>query len=694
MLETRRAAEILGPNGPFVSAFDRFELRPGQQQMAAGVAEALEQGHVALIEAGTGTGKSLAYLVPAALFAIHHSQRVVISTNTINLQEQLLQKDIPMVQQTLLPHLRARLVKGWSNYLCLMRLQAAVQEEALEPGAEDSLAQICEWASKTVEGSLSELGRKSALWTEVCAESDGCLRNDCPFFSRCFLFRARAELEEAHLLVVNHHLLFADVAVRRVVGWDTERSVLPSYSHAIVDEAHHMEEVATDFLSASLSEYALSRFLGRLYRRGQRSSRGVLSQIVGYASQWLLEDRQPARAERILSRIEHTIQPMMGKAAATVQGCFEAARLWLGNQATRRIRDKAEWHTQVGSSLLALEESLKGLSTNLGKLSSDVGPVVADEPGVRMELEALVQRGLALAELARKLALAEGDDEVFWVEQQGRRGRVRMVATSLDVAPAIEEWITNLSAIVCTSATLTIGQSFTYMRSRLGLTGVDCTELVIPSPFNYREQVLVSVPRSIPDPNDPKYPETLACAVAQIVKASGGRALVLFTSYSMLRYVAQALQPVSDQEGWPLLVQGEQSRAHILNAFRDSASVLLGTDSFWEGVDVPGEALSCLVLTRLPFRVPDDPVVEARLELLRRRGQDPFYSYSLPDAVLKFKQGFGRLIRTRHDRGVVVICDQRILARSYGRGFLASLPECASHQGSVEEVVFAIREWL
>ncbi|MGI6082960.1 MAG: ATP-dependent DNA helicase, partial [Limnochordia bacterium] len=279
-LETRQVAEILGPTGPFVAAFDRFESRPGQQQMTAGVAEALTEGKVALIEAGTGTGKSLAYLVPAALFALQHSQRVVISTNTINLQEQLLQKDIPMIQKTFLPHLRARLVKGWGNYLCLLRLHNALQDEAIdEPETRDELIRISEWADRTQEGSLSDLKRQPVIWADICAESDNCLRNDCPYFDRCFLFRDRAKLEEAHLLVVNHYLLFADMAIRRVVGWDTERSVLPAYDYAIIDEAHHLEKVATDLLGDALSQYSLSRFLGRLYRRRQRASSGVLAKV-------------------------------------------------------------------------------------------------------------------------------------------------------------------------------------------------------------------------------------------------------------------------------------------------------------------------------------------------------------------------------------------------------------------------------
>ncbi len=631
--------------------------------------------------------------MPAALFALQHSQRVVISTNTINLQEQLLQKDIPMIQKTFLPHLRARLVKGWGNYLCLLRLHNALQDEAIdEPETRDELIRISEWADRTQEGSLSDLKRQPVIWADICAESDNCLRNDCPYFDRCFLFRDRAKLEEAHLLVVNHYLLFADMAIRRVVGWDTERSVLPAYDYAIIDEAHHLEKVATDLLGDALSQYSLSRFLGRLYRRRQRASSGVLAKVVNLTSQWLLEDRQPNRAEQVLSLIEHNVYPLLAQFEEAVQSCFDAAQLWLGDRSTRRISGEGDWHTQVGKRLFALEGLLTELNKHLRRLISDVAPVLEDEPGVRTELEALAQRGAVLAQLADRLAHAQGDGEVFWVERQ--RARVRVLAASLDVAPAMEEWMNHLSAAVLTSATLTIDRSFDYMRSRLGLSEVECKEHIIPSPFNYKDQVLIAVPKDIPDPNDPRYPQALSAACARFVEASGGRALLLFTSYAMLRYVARALEPVSEREGWPLLVQGEQNRSFMLNAFRDRPSVLLGTDSFWEGVDVPGKALSCLIIAKLPFFVPDEPIVEARLELLRQRGYDPFYNYSLPDAILKFKQGFGRLIRTGSDRGVVVICDRRIVTRNYGQVFWASLPECGSYQGTVEEVASAIREWL
>ncbi|MGI6082004.1 MAG: ATP-dependent DNA helicase, partial [Limnochordia bacterium] len=462
--------------------------------------------------------------------------------------------------------------------------------------------------------------------------------------------------------------------------------------YAIIDEAHHLEKVATDLLGDALSQYSLSRFLGRLYRRRQRASSGVLAKVVNLTSQWLLEDRQPNRAEQVLSLIEHNVYPLLAQFEEAVQSCFDAAQLWLGDRSTRRISGEGDWHTQVGKRLFALEGLLTELNKHLRRLISDVAPVLEDEPGVRTELEALAQRGAVLAQLADRLAHAQGDGEVFWVERQ--RARVRVLAASLDVAPAMEEWMNHLSAAVLTSATLTIDRSFDYMRSRLGLSEVECKEHIIPSPFNYKDQVLIAVPKDIPDPNDPRYPQALSAACARFVEASGGRALLLFTSYAMLRYVARALEPVSEREGWPLLVQGEQNRSFMLNAFRDRPSVLLGTDSFWEGVDVPGKALSCLIIAKLPFFVPDEPIVEARLELLRQRGYDPFYNYSLPDAILKFKQGFGRLIRTGSDRGVVVICDRRIVTRNYGQVFWASLPECGSYQGTVEEVASAIREWL
>lgn len=699
--ELKSAAEILGPDGPFASVFASFEWRHGQQEMTTAVAHTLEKGGVALVEAGTGTGKSLAYLVPAALYALKTGNKVVISTNTINLQEQLLHKDIPLVQEALAPDLQACLVKGWRNYLCLYRLAAVTQYAASDPGETEQLNAIAAWANHTSEGSVAEFSKEPDIWEDVCAESDTCLRADCPLQPKCFFFRARARMDDAHLLVVNHHLLFADVAVRRSVGWDSDRAVLPRYKHVILDEAHHVERVATDFLSSAMSEYAMNRLVYRLYNHRSSKSRGVLALVSAKASQCIMTGGDLHQAEQVHNVLEREALPALERLATGGQQLFAAVSGWLrqGDRSVGRIRsgeEQREWQAMVGPPANSLAESAAELAGVLRKLKTTAASLLQDDPGVPRELDALALRCHGYAELAAMLGAADDEDRVFWVDAGSRKGQVRAMATPLDVGPAVREWIDHLESLVCTSATMTVAGSFSFIRSRMGLTKFSgrVAELIIQSPFRYAEQALVGVPVDLPEPTSASYPDALAAAVQQLVLASRGRAFVLFTSYALLRHVAQRLAPLCENEGWPLLVQGQEGRSRMLAAFRAESSVLLGTDSFWEGVDVPGEALSCVILTRLPFRVPDDPVVEARMEAMRRQGLDPFYNYAMPEAVLKFKQGFGRLIRSRSDKGVVVICDRRILERRYGRLFLASLPECASTSGSLDNVAEAVRAWV
>ncbi len=700
-LKVLDAAEVLGQEGPFAAVFESFESRCGQQEMAAAVARTMHEGGVALIEAGTGTGKSLAYLVPAALHALQTGEKVVISTNTITLQEQLLNKDIPLVQKAFASELKACLVKGWSNYLCRLRLEYALGQESAPEQEMAELQQLAVWAAETQEGTLSEHQREPMVWQQVCAESDTCVRAQCPYYSECFFFRARAQMDAAHLLVVNHYLLFADVAVRKAVGWDTERAVLPLYKYCILDEAHHIEQVASSYLSESLSEYGLHRLLYRIYHGSRNQKpRGVLSTVSHQATTSLMFNKEPELANDILRLLEQEAYPLLNQLSETGAQLFNSVSMWLAQtqRQVSRIRagqERTNWQTTVKSHSERFAEMFMELASLLRRVKKDAAPLLTEDPLTLYELDALAQRCLGWANLAAHIGVAEDDEQVYWVDSSGYRGQVRALATPLQVGPIIKEWIDSLHSLVCTSATLSVAGSFGFIRQRMGLADDDAvSELVISSPFHFREQALIAIPLDLPEPNAPSYPTALTHAVKEIILASRGRAFVLFTSYALLKHVAEQLKPVCEAEGWPLLVQGQDGRSHMLNTFRAETSVLLGTDSFWEGVDVPGDALSCVILTRLPFRVPDDPVTEARMEDMRKAGLDPFYNFSLPEAILKFKQGFGRLIRSHTDHGAVVVCDKRILQRSYGRFFFASLPDCTGAKGRLEDVVSAVRDWL
>lgn len=703
----REMEEYFGPGGKLSQVLSGYEHRREQEEMAHGVMRTLARGDAGFFEAGTGTGKSLAYLIPAALHALQEEKPVVVSTYTISLQEQLIGKDIPLVQR-IFPELRAVLVKGWRNYICYQRLQSALQApgDLLDPGRDQDLSKIARWAETTEDGTLSDLPFQpdAELWDEVCAESDSCLRSQCPHFDRCPLMRDRAEMGKAHLLVVNHHLLFSDVAVRRELGWEADAAVLPGYDAVVVDEAHHLEDVATDHLGGALSSRGVTQLFGRIYRRQGPRGRGVVA-----ALRRILAER--GEIER-LTRLESEAVPAVARAEGALEQLFSVVRRW---RAERISPEQAEeWEMAFGQPAREAAAEVRALGALLQRLREAIGGAEDDilAPAqndtfaltTAAQLDAVCRRLEGLEAALAHFSNLDTDAEVYWLEREGRIGEhVRLRSAPIDVGPLVREWIAaQCRSLVLVSATLTVNGSFRYFRDRLGLGGsrpiagrMEVREFSISSPFEYERQALLAVVRDLPEPTHPDYADRLPEAVHAFVSASRGRALVLFTSFALLERVRAALAGRLAREGQELLVQGEAPRSRLLDAFRKGeAAVLLGTDSFWEGVDVPGEALSLVVLTRLPFDVPTEPVAAARTERLQQMGRSPFAEYTLPRAVLKLKQGFGRLIRTRSDRGAVVICDRRVLEKSYGRVFLESLPPCRRVTDDAASVAEHIRQFL
>ena len=616
------AAELLGPDGPLASQVPGFAPRSSQQQMAEAVAATLGGEGTLIVEAGTGTGKTYAYLVPALLAGA----RVIISTGTRHLQDQLYQRDLPVVRKALDVPVRVALLKGRGNYLCLYRLQAV--EETGRLGSREQVAELHRvraWSTRTRSGDIAEIAdvpETSPIWPRVTSTVDNCLGQDCPRIADCFLVKARREALAADVLVINHHLFCADMAIKET-GF---AELLPGAEAFILDEAHQLPEVASHFFGKSLG----SRQLGELAR------------------DTVVEQARDAADFADLRRRAEALEP-----------ATNALREALG-QADRR----APWREVA--ELPPVREAVGELSGALDRLREALKEAAQRGKG----LENCHRRGEDLTQrLASLTGVESGPDNVRWFETRGRGFTLSL--TPLDIAPTFRGRMEGQrGAWIFTSATLAVGQGFEHFAARLGLH--DYEGLRLDSPFDFARNTLLYHPPELPDPGSPRHTAALVEASLPVLAASRGRAFLLFTSYRALHEAAELLAGRLD---YPLLVQGQRPKAALLRQFRALGNaVLLGTASFWEGVDVRGEALSCVVIDRLPFAAPGDPVVQARIESIRQHGEDPFLSYQLPHAVITLKQGVGRLIRDFTDRGVLVLGDPRIVSKSYGRVFLDSLP--------------------
>ena len=672
-----------------------YEQRSEQLRMSLAVAEAFNNDRVVLVEAGTGTGKSLAYLVPSILWAVRNNQRVVISTNTINLQEQLIKKDLPFLARNSPAGFKSVLVKGRSNYVCLRKLEHAEAEPSLFPDDTSAeLTAIIEWSKCCQDGCRSDLSfiPRGSTWEEVCCEADQCSRSKCRYFNRCFFYRARREASSAQILVVNHALLLSDIVLRKETGYDAT-AILPPFSRLIFDEGHHLEDVATDHLSLTVSRSAILKQLNRLVPR-KAARAGLLTILSGRLTRELPESLEALYTE-LSALLETHLLPKTGDVATLTEQAMDRLALAVEREAggdggrERKVRITAavarspfwnECRREVELLAEAIGDYCSALRT-LGRRCEDLPEKIREK---------LADQLLDISGLEGRLqTVAEGlvffsripDGYCCWIEAaSGRHGlQARLCAAPLDIAGQVRETILDrMKSMVVTSATLTVGGSFSYLKKRTGfglLPEERLRELQLASPFDYASQVFVAVPDDMPEPAEQGYREALAERILRAVSISRGGAFVLFTSYELLNRVHDTLAPELMQLGLTPLKQGETGRHTLLSRFRkDGSAVLFGTDSFWEGVDVKGDALRLVIIARLPFQVPTEPVQQARSEQVSASGGDPFREFSIPQAVIKFRQGFGRLIRSREDRGAVLILDRRTVTKGYGKTFLRSLP--------------------
>ncbi len=692
----------LGEHGPVARILGAYEDRPSQRDMAAYISDAYNDGGVVLLEAGTGVGKSFAYLVPALAWARANGERTVVSTNTINLQEQLFAKDLPMLRDALATEDHTptfALLKGWRNYLCLSRMEQALlgQRSLLEPKHYDELDGLAGWSRHTADGTLSDLPVQPSpeVWDEVSAEADLCTRVKCSHFNRCFLFSARRKAAEADIVVVNHHLLAADLSVRMAQDNWAEAAVLPPYQRLVLDEAHHLEDVAANHLGNQVSSGGIRRLLNRFERNGK----GLVP-----ALSWDLSRRSDLMSRASLDLLGERLLPTLGQARRSAEALILRlhARLEKVPGHVLRLGDDFGaddvWREGLGAELDATLAAFRLLRDHVETIADRLanGPEEQRPDQLMLELRAVVRRLESVSDAlnATLRPAGGGTPTVRWLERSGSKGQqVRLAAVPLDLAPLLKELLFDkLSTVTLTSATLAAGGDFGFLESRIGLSGEGSPVTVreiLPSPFDFPSQCLFGIPTDLPEPREDEAGHTAAVAtvVTDLAYASDGGMFVLFTSYSALRRVAAELDATLGHR-WPLLVQGQGSRDGLLRRFRESGNaILLGTDSFWEGVDVPGRALRVLVLTKLPFKVPSEPITQARLERLAEQGQDGFMSYLLPHAALKLKQGFGRLIRSRSDVGVVVLLDKRVVTKRYGPLILAGLPRAEKVVGNWAQVL-------
>lgn len=635
-----------------------WEARPAQAAMAERIGEVLgagADGASLVVEAGTGTGKSLAYLVPAALWALKNDKKVIVSTHTKALQAQLMRDDLPLLHRVFGDKLRSAVLKGRGNYACRRKLESAEVEEE----DEDALRRVVQWAQTSRTGDKSELsGLPDGVWEEVESDSDHTLRARCPHFNTCFYYSARRDAAAAHIVVVNHALLFADLALKARNGGV---GILPAFDRVVLDEAHHLEAAATTAGEVRLSELAVRRAVARLLPR----------------------PRRPGALTRLAARSQ-AVDALVPEAIDALRATLDTARIGfyaLGRLQPLPLRIPAPF--PEAHYVRDLAEELERASGRLGAiralLADEERTPKPDEVQPMKELERAHARLQDQAAAAR--AMLDLDEEGCRYLVGGRRGAVSMVRAPIDVIPFLREHIGPREgrATVLTSATLTVQGRFDHFVERSGMRGAE--EALFPGPFDYASQSLLLLPRDVPPPNDAGYFDRVGEVISEAIEATRGGAFVLCTSYEAVQRLA-AIARERTGGSLPILEQGPSGPAAVLEQFRsDRQAVLFGTDSFWEGVSVRGEGLRLVIIPRLPFRPPNDPVAAARHERMAARGLDPFAGFTLPEAVIKLRQGFGRLIRSTTDRGVVMILDRRIHDYSYGRVFLSSLPPARRHTG-------------
>ena len=696
-LDSEKIIASLQEDGAVAAKLPSYEPRQSQLELLEHIIQAFNENTHLMAEAGTGVGKSFAYLLPAMHFALLNKEKVIISTATITLQQQLYEKDIPLVASAMGKEIKSVLMKGRGNYLCIRRFTDSLNEGSLFENDTKELNEIAIWAKETKTGEKSQLSfvPKDAVWSNICSESDLCLGNHCLFREDCFILKLRQKANAAHIIVVNHHLLFADLAARYHGAGYEQSVVLPPFSRLILDEAHTIENSATTFFSDEFARTGIFRQLSRLYRRQKGSDYGLLVKLNAML---------PSAFETL-----DAMADIIKKIRTAAEDLDECALEICGMEGIFRLSSALD-ESFLKKSLFPHLKTLQKNILSLAKMIREALETLKDEEEVDpsiWEIRTITKRLETTAEVCNTFCnYKKHEDQILWIERYSfskaetakNRNWAVFTKTPLDLAPILKDSVfAPNKTVCCVSATLALNEDFSFWAGRTGINLINKNPLsgCFPSPFPYSEAVLLSSPTDVPLPDEDGYQEFVNKAVTELVSVAEGSALILFTSYQSLTQAHASAKDELASLGIRCLKQGDDDRSRLLQSFvSDTRSCLFATDSFWEGIDAPGDTLRLVIICRLPFKTPGDPVLEARREAIEKRGGNPFMELSLPQAVMKFKQGFGRLMRRSSDHGVVVILDGRVQKKSYGRLFFNSLPETKTSFGNLVTILNDIENFL
>ena len=672
-------------NGLLSQCFKEFEYRDEQLHMAEHIEKGLNDEKKVVVEAGTGTGKTLAYLIPSIQWAVENGKKVIISTNTINLQEQLLNKDIPIVKKIMQKDFKYLLVKGRGNFLCnrkhanLLSMKPADLEEFSQDQKKQFEALI-NWGKETRTGDKSELYFEVdyTVWEYFQSETDICAGSRCPYKSECFFLKSREEKKKADILIANHHIFFSDLAIRKEIGFNTDYSILPEYGLVVFDEAHNIQKVARDYFSYEVSKYGFTKAMNQIHNvSNNKKHKGQLEILLQYLKKRNYEDKEVV--EKLLEndvRINHNNLFKAGR--DYFDRLIEIFSKGQVGSISFRIKKDEIMASSFYSMLNDVKENfMLEFNTYLRTARKIITSLkdTEDNDGIINDFSKYIERLETFFENFKFINNLDDEEFIYWVEVNNKKSNTKLVATPLNIDGELSENLySNLKQLIFTSATIAVENNFDYFKKSIGLEE-ETYDKIIASPFDYDRQMKVYIPSGLPDPNDRNFLDEIEPLLKKMILKTKGRTFVLFTSYKSLNYMYYMLREELEENGINFFIQGMYPRTKLVEMFKNSDSpVLFGTDSFWEGVDVKGEKLVSVIIVKLPFKVPSDPVTEAIIETYELQGKNPFIEYQIPESVIKFKQGIGRLIRSKEDRGIITILDNRIVTKRYGKYFLDSIP--------------------